>query len=77
MTGKLEVRLLGPFEVVVAGKTVDVPDAKRQALVACLALGTGRVVPTDTLVEPYGGRRAALPWERVVEAISESQGATE
>ena len=36
--GKLEVRLLGPFEVVVAGQPVEVPGAKRQALVACLAL---------------------------------------
>ena len=48
--GKLEVRLLGPFEVVVAGHPVEVPGAK-QALVACLALRAGRVVPTDTLVE--------------------------
>ena len=53
--GKLEVRLLGPFEVVVAGKPVDVPGAKRQALVACLALRPGRVVPTDTLVEALWG----------------------
>ena len=53
--GKLEVRLLGPFEVVVGGKPVDVPGAKRQALVACLALRTGRVVSTDTLVEALWG----------------------
>lgn len=53
--GKLEVRLLGPFEVVVGGKPVDVPGAKRQALVACLALRSGRVVSTDTLVEALWG----------------------
>ena len=53
--GKLEVRLLGPFEVVVGGKPVDVPGAKRQALVACLALRAGRVVATDTLVEALWG----------------------
>ena len=53
--GELEVRLLGPFEVVVGGNPVDVPGAKRQALVACLALRTGRVVPTDTLVEALWG----------------------
>jgi predicted ATPase len=53
--GKLEVRLLGPFEVVVAGKPVDVPGAKRQALVACLALREGRVVSTDTLAEALWG----------------------
>ena len=53
--GKLEVRLLGPFEVVAGGKPVDVPGAKRQALVACLALRSGRVVSTDTLVEAVWG----------------------
>jgi predicted ATPase/DNA-binding SARP family transcriptional activator len=53
--GKLEVRLLGPFEVMVGGKPVDVPGAKRQALVACLALRSGRVVPTDTLIEALWG----------------------
>ncbi len=53
--GKLEVRLLGSFEVVVAGQPVQVPGAKRQALVACLALREGRVVPTDTLVEALWG----------------------
>jgi predicted ATPase/DNA-binding SARP family transcriptional activator len=52
---KLEVRLLGPFEVAVAGEPVDVPGAKRQALVACLALRSGRVVSTDTLVEALWG----------------------
>jgi predicted ATPase/DNA-binding SARP family transcriptional activator len=52
---KLDVRLLGPFEVVAAGQPVEVPGAKRQALVACLALRAGRVVPTDTLVEALWG----------------------
>ena len=60
--GKLEVRLLGPFEVVVAGHPVEVPGAKRQALVACLALRAGRVVPTDTLVEAlWGSELPAAP----------------
>ena len=44
----LEVRLLGPFEVIVAGKPVEVRGAKRQALVAFLALRAGRVVATTT-----------------------------
>jgi predicted ATPase/DNA-binding SARP family transcriptional activator len=60
--GELEVRLLGPFEVVVAGEPVEVPGAKRQALVACLALRTGRVVSTDTLVEAlWGSELPAAP----------------
>jgi DNA-binding SARP family transcriptional activator len=55
MMGSLEVRVLGPFEAVVAGKPVNVPGAKRQALVACLALRLGRVVSADTLVEALWG----------------------
>jgi hypothetical protein len=42
----LEVRLLGPFEVIVAGKAADVPGAKRQALVAFLALRVPRSIIT-------------------------------
>jgi predicted ATPase/DNA-binding SARP family transcriptional activator len=60
--GKLEVRLLGPFEVAVDGRPVEVPGAKRQALVACLALRAGRVVPTDTLVDAlWGSELPAAP----------------
>jgi predicted ATPase/DNA-binding SARP family transcriptional activator len=51
----LEVRLLGPFEVIVAGKPVEVRGAKRQALVAFLALRAGRVVATDSLVDALWG----------------------
>ena len=59
---EFEVRLLGPFEVVVAGQPVQVPGAKRQALVACLALRAGRVVPTDTLIDAlWGSELPAAP----------------
>ena len=51
----LEVRLLGPFEVIVAGKPVEVRGAKRQALIAFLALRAGRVVATDSLVDALWG----------------------
>ena len=62
MTAKLQVGLLGPFEVTVDGIPVDVPGAKRQALVACLALRAGRVVATDTLVEAlWGSELPAAP----------------
>ena len=57
--GKLEVRLLGPFEVVVAGEPVDVPGAKRQALVACLALRSGRVVSDGHVGRGAVGQRSS------------------
>lgn len=50
MTGRTECRLLGPFEVRVAGALVPVRGRQRVAL-ATLALFAGRVVSTETLAE--------------------------
>ena len=49
--GVLEVRLLGPLEVSTDGRSVSVGGAKPRALVAALALDSGRVVSVDRLVE--------------------------
>lgn len=55
MPEPLEIRLLGPFEVL-AGETVaNVGGSKRQALLAMLALNGGRVVHLDALVEGLWG----------------------
>ncbi len=51
----LEIRLLGPFEVLAGGKPADVGGPKRQALLAMLALRRGRVVGVDTLVDALWG----------------------
>jgi DNA-binding SARP family transcriptional activator len=50
MTGRTECRLLGPFEVRVAGAVVPVRGRQRVAL-ATLALFAGRVVSTQALAE--------------------------
>ena len=50
MTSALEIRLLGPFEVVNGGRRVAVSGSKRDALLAVLALAGGRVVEVDALV---------------------------
>jgi DNA-binding SARP family transcriptional activator len=47
----LELRLLGPFEVLVGGSVVEVGGAKPRALLACLALHLGEVVSTDKLID--------------------------
>ena len=47
----LEIRLLGPFEVLAGGRPADVGGSKRQALLAMLALRGGRVVGVDALVD--------------------------
>jgi predicted ATPase/DNA-binding SARP family transcriptional activator len=51
----LTIRLLGPFEVLVGGRPVDVSGPKHQALVALLALRGGRVVTVDTIVDALWG----------------------
>ena len=52
----LEIRLLGPFEVLARGTIADVGGSKRQALLAMLGLRQGRVVDVDTLVDGLWGR---------------------
>ncbi len=51
----LEIRLLGPFDVLAGGRPADVGGSKRQALLAMLALRRGRVVDVDALVDGLWG----------------------
>jgi predicted ATPase/DNA-binding SARP family transcriptional activator len=55
MPEPLEIRLLGPFEVLVGGALADVGGSKRQALLAMLALRAGRVVGVDMLIDGLWG----------------------
>ena len=55
MREPLEIRLLGPFEVVAGGTLAEVGGSKRQALLAMLALRRGRVVDVDALVDGLWG----------------------
>jgi DNA-binding SARP family transcriptional activator len=51
----LEIRLLGPFEVLAHGALADVGGSKRQALLAILGLRQGRVVDVDGLIDALWG----------------------
>ena len=51
----LEIRVLGPLEVLSRGTLADVGGSKRQALLAMLALRQGRVVGVDALVDGLWG----------------------
>ncbi len=51
MSDMLEIRLLGPFEVLADGCPADVSGGKRHALLALLALRCGRAVAVDALVD--------------------------
>jgi predicted ATPase/DNA-binding SARP family transcriptional activator len=51
----VEVRLLGPLEVVVDGEVHRLPGAGERGLLALLALQAGRVAPADRLVDALWG----------------------
>ncbi len=59
MPQRLEIRILGPFEVLAGGRPADVGGSKRQALLAMLALGNGRMAGVDMLIDGLWG--AELP----------------
>ncbi|MFJ4783904.1 AfsR/SARP family transcriptional regulator [Streptomyces sp. NPDC088794] len=61
----VELRLLGPVEFSVEGRTVEVGPPQRRAVLAALAVDAGRPVATDVLIKrvwgaepPEGARRA-------------------
>lgn len=49
--GHVQVRLLGPVNVVVAGEERPVRGLRRKAVLAVLALNPGKIVSTDRLVD--------------------------
>jgi predicted ATPase/DNA-binding SARP family transcriptional activator len=53
----MDVRVLGPFELVVAGEPVSLNGARQKALFARLALDAGRVVAADRLIDDLWGDR--------------------
>jgi predicted ATPase/DNA-binding SARP family transcriptional activator len=55
MSELLEIRLLGPFEVLAGGTPAEVGGSKRQALLAMLALRNSRLVDVDGLVDGLWG----------------------
>jgi predicted ATPase/DNA-binding SARP family transcriptional activator len=73
---RLEIRVLGPFEVLADGKPADVGGSKRQALLAMLALRKGRVVGVDALVDGlWGEELPAAPRNALHHHIARLRGA--
>ncbi|HEX8026262.1 MAG TPA: helix-turn-helix domain-containing protein, partial [Candidatus Limnocylindrales bacterium] len=59
--GDLDVRLLGPIEVLQGEQRLEIGGKRQRHLLALLALEGGRVVPTDRLVDELGaGSSAAI-----------------
>jgi predicted ATPase/DNA-binding SARP family transcriptional activator len=55
MTDSLEIRVLGPFEILAGGQAVAASGSKRHGLLALLALRRGRVIPVDELIDALWG----------------------
>lgn len=55
MTGRLQVRLLGPFDVTVDGATAGPRGSLRRSVLALLALRAGEAVSVDALVDGLWG----------------------
>jgi predicted ATPase/DNA-binding SARP family transcriptional activator len=72
----LEIRLLGPLEVLARGTLADVGGSKRRALLAMLALRQGRVVGVDGLVDGlWGEELPAAPRNALHHHIARLRGA--
>src|SRR5438132_11025581 len=55
LVDRLELRLLGAFEVVAEGRSLSLGGARQRAVLARLALSANELVPTDQLVDQVWG----------------------
>ena len=73
---RIDVRLLGPFEVVVAGRPVHIGSVKQRAVFALLALQAGKVVSSETLCDAvWVEDRPASPSATLHSLVSRLRGA--
>jgi predicted ATPase len=76
MMHPLEIRLLGPFEVLAGGRPANVSGGKRQGLLALLALRCGRVVGVDALIDAlWGDELPAAPRNAVQHHVARLRAA--
>ena len=68
----LELRILGPLEVLADGEPVALPRKKQRALLALLLLRAGEVVSTDELIEElWGGQPPATAKDALQNYVSQ------
>lgn len=75
VSSPIEVRLLGPFELVIAGQAVRIGSVKQRAVLALLALQTGKVVSSDTLCQlAWGENQPSSPSATLHSVVSRLRG---
>jgi predicted ATPase/DNA-binding SARP family transcriptional activator len=76
VSNTLEIRLLGPFEVLSGGRSIEVRGSKRSGLLALLALRRGENVGVDTLIDAlWGEELPAAPRNAVQHHIARLRAA--
>ena len=68
-SGDLDIRLLGPIEVLSGGEPVDLPDGRARSLLVVLALQVGRVVTTERLIDELWGEQPPATARTVVQGF--------
>ncbi len=63
----IEVRILGPLEVVRQGRLLEIGSGKQRALLAVLVLHANEVVSTDRLIDELWGERAPATAPKIVQ----------
>ena len=75
-SGRLEVRVLGPLEVALAGRPVQIGSPKQRAVLAVLALEARKLVTSDTLCElVWDEDQPASPSATLLSLVSRLRGA--
>ncbi|MFC8667311.1 BTAD domain-containing putative transcriptional regulator [Streptomyces sp. NPDC057199] len=77
----VELRMLGPIELAVGGRAVEVGPPQRRTVLAALAVDVGRPVTTDVMLErvwgmdpPQGARRAVYAHIARIRRVCEQTG---
>jgi len=68
-SGDLDIRLLGPIEVLSGGKPVDLPHGRSRSLMVVLALQVGGVVTTERLIDELWGEQPPATARTIVQGF--------
>ena len=65
----MEARILGPLEVLVEGRNVEIRGGKQRELLAVLIINAGEIVPTDRLIDELWGEAPPTSALKTLQAL--------